>query len=220
MIKYCIFDLDGTLLDTLGSIGYYLNNTLSANGYSELTREECREYIGNGAKMLVRRALKKSGEEREEVITRVLSQYSAAYDKAPYYLTVPYDGIMELIAGLKARGVTLAVLSNKPNSTTQSVVREFFADGFQLVRGALDGVPLKPEPAACLALMEIMGAAPNECAFIGDTGVDIETGKRASVGLKIGVSWGFRDTEELLLSGADKIAQSSSDILKFVCEVE
>lgn len=216
MIKYCIFDLDGTLLNTLDSIRYYLNRTLGEYGFDGITREECRRFIGDGAKKLVSRALESRGVTDAELCERVLKSYNKAYDSSPYYLTEPYRGIPELISALSSRGITLAVLSNKPDSTARSVVSEFFGDAFSLVRGALDGVKLKPEPDACLEMIKNMGAAPSEVAFIGDTGVDIETGKRATVGFTVGVSWGFREREELIIAGADRVADTPIEILEII----
>lgn len=216
MIKYCIFDLDGTLLDTLKSIRYYLNNTLAANGYRELTEDECRRFIGDGARMLVTRALAVSSETRPEVISRVLGEYNTAYDRDPYYLTEPYPGIIEALDVLSSHGITLCVLSNKPDSTARQVVRRFFGDSFRLVRGGCDGVPLKPDPSAAVDMIACMGTDRSEVAFIGDTAVDIETGKRTGTALTLGVSWGFRDAEELVSAGADVIADTADDLTRII----
>lgn len=216
MIKYCIFDLDGTLLDTLGSIRYYLNRTLSSHGYREVTKEECKSFIGDGARMLVTRALKVSGEEDSEAIERVLRKYNAAYDSDPYYLTEAYPGIVDALSELSSHGVTLAVLSNKPDSTAVQVVTRFFGNSFSTVRGGREGVPLKPDPRAALDMIEAMGAGESEVAFIGDTAVDIETGRRARVGLTLGVSWGFRDRAELISLGADAIADTAEDLTRII----
>ena len=218
MIKYCIFDLDGTLLNTLNSIKYYLNNTLRDNGIGEITLEECRQFIGDGAKMLCMRALNSRGVYDGEILSRVLSQYNDAYHKNPYYLTAPYPDITDTLDKLSSRGITLAVLSNKPDRTAKAVCEKFFAGRFHFVMGGIDGVPLKPAPDSCISLMQKMGANPSEVAFIGDTGVDIETGVRAGCGKKIGVSWGFRDREELVAMGADTVLDTAHDLLNFIGE--
>ena len=216
MIKYCIFDLDGTLLNTLTSIRYFLNASLLRFGFPEITLDECRSFIGNGARILVCRALAARGVTDNDAIESVLSDFKATYDERPYYLTEPYPDIIKVIDELLANGITLGVLSNKPDSALKSVVRSFFGDRFAFISGGRENIPLKPDPTACLAMLGDMAALPEELAFIGDSDVDIETAKRVGAALSIGVSWGFRDRGELLLAGADKIADTAYDILKYV----
>ncbi len=213
MIKAVIFDLDGTLLDTLTSIHFYLNKTLRENGYAEISREDCRRFIGNGARVLVQRALRSVGEEDEAVLARVLSQYNAAYDADPYYLTEPYEGIMPLLTTLSARGVRLGVLSNKPDPTVCSLSRHFFGDLFSESRGGCEGVPLKPDPVALSGMLMRLGVLPSELLYVGDSGVDIETGRAVGAALTVGVSWGFRDTDELIGCGADTVVNPPEQIL-------
>jgi phosphoglycolate phosphatase len=210
MKKYCIFDLDGTLLNTLSTITYYLNGAITPLGATPVSEEECKYFIGDGAANLVRRALTSRGLYSEESFPDILKSYKNAYDSAPLYLTEPYPGITELIDWLCREGVTLAVLSNKPNEATVAVVREFFGDKFAYVQGGMDKIPLKPSPEAPLRLASLMGANPCEVAFIGDTAVDIETAKNMGAALAVGVSWGFRSEYELKEAGADVIVASPS----------
>lgn len=213
MIKYCIFDLDGTLLNTLPTILYYLNKTLGAFGYSEVTEAQCRRYVGDGAAVLIERALADRGCTDSSEVKRILDIYKAAYDEAPLYLTEPYPGIFDLIDRLKARGITLGVVSNKPDFAARTVVSSFFGeDTFASVVGGREGVRLKPSPDAPLSLLSELGGVPSECAFIGDTDVDIFTGKNMGAALSIGVLWGFRDMDELNRAGADVIV-SNTDLL-------
>ncbi len=212
MIKYCIFDLDGTLLDTLPTIKHYLNETLVGYGLSPVGDAETKRYIGDGAYQLIYRAFSEQGVTCEKTIERALSEYKAAYESYPYYLTKVYDGITDALDELKARGVTLAVLSNKPNAATLAVISHFLPDRFRVVRGGVDGIPLKPNSTAPLAVAAELGAAPDECAFIGDTSVDILTGINMGAGLTVGVSWGFREREELLGAGASIIANHPSEL--------
>ncbi len=216
MIKYCIFDLDGTLLNTLPTILYYLNDTLAAFGYPSATEEECKRYVGDGAYKLIERALADRGERDVAVIERVLSVYKQAYDDAPLYLTEPYEGICELLSALSSAGVMLGVVSNKPDFATRKVVSSFFGDRFSYVVGARDGVPLKPSPDSAVELVCKMGGAPSECAFIGDTGVDIVTGKNMGAALSIGVLWGFRDEGELCSAGADATVSHPNEIASLI----
>ncbi len=216
MIKCCIFDLDGTLLNTLSTIHYYLNKTLDKNGILPITREACQKYVGNGAKKLILRALAEKGIENEAVFSNVFRDYNAAYDADPYYLTEPYEKITELIDTLILRGVKLAVFSNKPDFATRAAISHFFPGKFSLVRGATDKTPLKPSPDGIFEILAELGSSPDECAYIGDSDVDVLTGKAAGVSKNIAVSWGFRSCEELLSAGAEIIVNSVGEILSHV----
>ena len=216
MIKCCIFDLDGTLLDTLPTIKYHLNNTLSAYGLPDATDADTKVYIGDGAYQLIYRAFTARGVSDPDVIQKALTEYKAAYDASPYYLTTVYDGIVEMLDRLCAAGVTLAVLSNKPDLAAGLVVEKFLSGKFDVVRGGRDGVALKPDPTAALDMLAELGFSPGECAFIGDTSVDITTGKNMGAAISVGVLWGFRDRAELAAAGADVIVDAASDILTAV----
>ena len=211
MIKCCIFDLDGTLLNTIPSITYYINKTFREAGFSEITEEDTKRFIGNGASKLIERALRHVGAYSESVHKDILRKYNAVYDSDPYYLTEPYSGIGELVFDLHRRGVKLAVLSNKPDSTTRLCVSHFFEGKFDAVLGGTDGMPLKPAPDSTEAVLRILQCAASETAFIGDSDVDIITGRNAGVALTVGAAWGFRGEEELRLAGADKVFDTPSD---------
>ena len=214
MIKCCIFDLDGTILDTLSTIVHYVNKTLHKFGYGSISEEEGKYFIGGGARKLIALSLAHFGENDPEIIERVLEYYDGEYRSDPYYLTRVFDGISELLLSLKERGVALAVLSNKQDAITKDAVAHFFPGKFDTVAGGRQGVPLKPAPDAALALISELGYTPEECAFIGDTAVDIETGRNMSAGLVIGVTWGLREREEL--ASADLTASSANDVLSAV----
>ena len=216
MIRCVIFDLDGTLLNTVTSITYYVNKTLAAEGIAPISEEDTKVFIGNGAKKLIERALRSRGIEDPQTVARVIESYNGSYNSDPYYLTYPYSGITELVAILKAEGYSIGVLSNKPETTLLPIVKYFFGDVFDSVRGGRDSESLKPDPGSTLDMLREMGASPSELAFIGDTSVDILTAKNAGAALSVGVSWGFRGTEELRLSGADKIADTAEDVLSFI----
>ena len=214
MIKACIFDLDGTLLDTITTITYYVNLILRREGLGEITEDECKYFAGNGAKKLIERSLSKFGIDDEEIFLRVLSDYMDAYNEAPLYLTRPYDGIPELVEGLRGAGVRLAVLSNKPDEAVGDIIDSFFKGSFEIVRGGRDGVPLKPDPAAVFDILAEMGIDRDEALYVGDTNVDMLTGRAAGAHKTIGVSWGFRKVDELLGAGADIIVHHPSEILE------
>jgi len=215
MIECCIFDLDGTLLNTLKTITHYVNRTLVNHGIEPIGEDDCRRFIGNGAKQLIDSALKFRGAYDENFSQLVLNEYNAAYNENTSYLTVEYEGITEMLKSLAARGVKLGVLSNKPEETTRLAVEKFFPNIFCIVHGGRAGVRLKPHPDALLEMISDMGAEISKVAYIGDTGVDVQTGKAACVGITVGVSWGFRDRDDLV--GADVISDSI-DALKKVIE--
>ena len=216
MIKFCIFDLDGTLFNTLTTITHYVNKTLGDHGIAPITEEECCSFIGHGARTLIKRALASKGIFDDELSARLLDEYNATYNADTLYLTEPYDGIPELLSALRARGVRLGVLSNKPNETTTIIISSFFDGIFDDVRGGREGVALKPSPEAVNMMIADFGCSPDEVMFIGDTKVDIETGLSAGVGAAVGVSWGFRTREELVLAGATAVADTPFDVLSEV----
>ena len=167
--------------------------------------------------MLMRRALQSRNALDEKTFPKLLSEYKSAYDDAPLYLTEPYPGVLAAIEQLRLQGLTLSVLSNKPHESTVSLIREIFGDSFAFVLGGREGVALKPSPEAPLELARLMGADPSQIAFIGDTGVDIETAKNMKAGLSVGVEWGFRKREELEAAGADVIVSSATELYGAIC---
>lgn len=213
MIKYVLFDLDGTLLSTLDTINYHLNAALSSLSLGSVTLEDTRQFIGNGARKLVARALAKNGVTDDKTVARVLEIYNSAYDSDPLPLTYPYEGIVDLVDALYERGVTLGVVTNKPEPTAIKLVESFFPGKFAFVRGGKSGVMLKPDPKEALSLLHGVGGKASECAFVGDTDVDIFTGKNMGAALSIGVSWGFRSCEELSSVGADLVLDNAKDVL-------
>ena len=219
MIKLCIFDLDGTLLDTIKGITYFVNQTLAAEAIAPISEKECKRFVGDGARLLIHRALVSRGIDSDERTDDILKKYLAAYNAEPNKLTEAYDGIVSALAALRKSGVRLAVLSNKPNVTTLAVVERYFPNTFDAVYGARDSVELKPVPDAALAIARELGALPSEVAFIGDTSVDIITGKNMEAALSVGVLWGFREEAELLMAGADCLARTALDLPRIILGV-
>ena len=216
MIKYVLFDLDGTLLATLDTITYHLNSALSAHGLQTITAHDTRNFIGNGARKLVSRAVNMSGVDNENVISDVLTMYNGAYHSDPIPSTQPYEGIINLVDILHKKGIKLAVLTNKPDDTAKKLVEHFFEGKFDIVSGGRAGIVLKPDPKEALCVLAGLGGALKECAFIGDTSVDILTGKNMGAALSIGVSWGFRSREEIYDSGADYVTDTADELLKIL----
>ena len=219
MTRCVIFDLDGTLLYTLDSILYHLNNTLRDHGCAEISIEQCRDYIGNGARLLVSRALAAGGVSDPGTVECVLREYNAAYNSDPLPHTYPYDGITELVDSLVAEGVCVCVVTNKPEPTAVQLVEHFFGERVRFVRGGRAGAVLKPDPTDTLEVIASVGATPATTAFVGDTSVDILTGKAARVAVSIGVEWGFRTRCELAEAGADFITDRPSEILGVIRKI-
>ncbi|OGR09542.1 MAG: hypothetical protein A2341_16655 [Deltaproteobacteria bacterium RIFOXYB12_FULL_58_9] len=196
-----IFDLDGTLLDTSEDLADSANRALQRLGAPTHTVADYMTFIGAGAVELVRCALP---EDRRDptTIKRCLELFREEYGKAWNVKTHPYPGILDMLDGVVDRGIPMAVLSNKPEIFTVPAVKAYFDKyPFLRVAGAVDGVPRKPDPSVALDMAEGFGHPPNRCWFVGDSGIDMETGKRAGM-RSIGVLWGFRKQAELLERGA------------------
>ena len=212
MKKLCIFDLDGTLLNTLDSIAYYVNDTMKHFGLPVIETEKIRTFVGNGAKNLISRSLRYNGSELDA--EKVLSVYIEKYNSDALYLVKPYEGIPELLSKLRENGVTLAVLSNKPHSSTSIMIDKIFGkDLFSVVRGPYNNEKVKPEPAVANEIAK--GFEKENCFFIGDSDVDIKTGRNALMHT-VGVTWGFRDRDVLQNAGAEKIVSKAADIADIV----
>jgi len=208
-----LFDLDGTLLDSLHDIGASLNHALEVHGLPPHPLPAYRHFVGEGVQVLVSRALPPG---REALHAPVLATYRAHYAEHLLDNTRPFPGIPQVLARLEEEGVKLAVLSNKPDAATRRLVTALLPQvPFAAVYGERVGVPRKPDPTAALALAAELGVAPGECAFVGDTGVDMATA-RASGMWAVGVPWGFRDVDELESHGAQVIAPTSEALLRAV----
>ena len=215
-MKACIFDLDGTLTNTLESMTYSVNLTLKEMGLSQITKDQCRMFVGNGARVLIEESLKVSGDPKASRIEEGMKIYGRIFDQNCTYQVTLYEVIPEMLKALKDRGIHLAVLSNKPDRQTVKVVKEIFGDNiFDYAQGQKDGIRRKPEPDGVWYLMEQMQVSKEECLYIGDSEVDAATGKNA--GLKtIGVLWGFRDRKTLETAGADHLIERPEELLQFV----
>jgi len=210
-----IFDLDGTLLDTIEDLAAAMNTALAANGLPRRSDVEAhKRMVGDGVAQYVLRAMPADRRCDEALAARVTADYRAAYAAGWRNRTGPYQGVEAMLDELRRRRVRSAVLSNKPDDTTRATVEAFLGlDRFDIVRGARDGVPLKPDPAAALAMAEQMRLAPAECAYVGDTATDMKTAKAAGM-YAIGALWGFRDAAELTSAGADVLAEAPSDVAR------
>ena len=211
-IRAVVLDVDGTILDTLNTISYYVNDALRACGFPSVPKDTVRKSVGNGATLLIRRVLAAVGETGEDAFRRVYDLYNKEYNAAPLYLTKPFDGIPEILAAWHARGVKIGVLSNKPHEATFPLVRHFFGDTVDEVFGGRPDVPLKPDPTALLSILRDFDITPAELVYIGDSGVDVTLGRRVGAALTVGVLWGLREKEELTAAGADRILQTPAEL--------
>lgn len=215
-MKACIFDLDGTLTNTLESMTYSVNLTLEEMGLSKITKDQCRLFVGNGARVLTEKSLKAAGDTDASRIEEGMEIYGRIFDRNCTYHVTPYEGIPEMLKALKDKGIHLAVLSNKPDRQTVKVVKAIFGEElFDYAQGQKEGIRRKPEPDGVWYLMEQMHVSKEECLYIGDSEVDAATGRNA--GLKtIGVLWGFRDRKTLETAGADDLIDRPDELLQFV----
>ena len=203
MYRLCIFDLDGTLTDTLDSLEYSVNETMREMNLKSITKEQCRMFVGNGSKVLLERALEVSGDPDKLRIDEAMEVYDRVFKVNCTYKVVPYEGIRELLEELKSRDIKLAVLSNKPDREVKSVVKKIFnEDTFDIARGQLEGTPRKPDPTAVHEIIDELQVDLSEVMYIGDSEVDIATGHAAKV-KTVGVLWGFRSREVLMDAGAE-----------------
>ena len=190
------------MTDTLESMTRSVNLTLERMGQPVITLEQCREFVGSGARKLMERTLKACGDEDLVRIEEAMEIYGRVFAENCTYHVKPFDGIEKMLKALKERGIYLAVLSNKPDGQTKDVVHTFFGDAiFDYVQGQKEEIPRKPDPAAVFAIMEMAGISREECVYIGDSDVDMCTGNNAGV-MTVGVSWGFRSREILKETGA------------------
>lgn len=215
-IKACIFDLDGTLTDTIRAIAHFGNMALGAYGMSAIPVEDYKIYVGDGRDKLIHRILNVHNADTLEMFEKVRSVYDKNYEKDYLYDTDAYDGIRELLKGLKNKGIKIAICSNKPDNVVHFVAENIFGkDYFDAVSGVIDGMPTKPDPYTALKIAEKLGVKPSECLFLGDTNVDIFTAKNAGM-TSVGVLWGFRTRTELVQAGADYIAEKPHVILQLI----
>ncbi len=208
-----LFDLDGTLLDTLADLAAACNAALRQHGCAQLSEETIKTYIGYGARQLVESAVRASRPTwPDEKIEPVYRTYREIYGRDWHVKTTLYPGIEQLISDLKGAGIKLAVLSNKPHESTLEVINYYFPERtFDLCYGQLNPFPTKPDPALALHIAQKLGVTPQQVALIGDSGSDMLTAVRAHM-TGIGVLWGFRDAEDLKDGGATFLAQDVAEL--------
>ena len=213
MVKLCVFDLDGTVLDTVHTIAYYGNFALSKHGIEPIDVEEYKYLAGTGAVNLVKNMLRFRNALTDENFEKVFYDYDTAYNANTSYMSRMFDGMPETLDAIKAMGIKIAIVSNKPHFATTGVVNALFGEGyFDLVYGQREGVPIKPDPTAVLQILSELGVEQKDCLYVGDTGTDMKTGTNSGL-YTVGVLWGFRGKEELLENGADITIEHPAQLL-------
>ncbi len=209
-----IFDLDGTLLDTITDIASSVNEILKKHALPSHSIQEYKYFVGSGFDTLVRRAVPK--EIEGERFIRLRDEMKNNYRNKYNDLTKPYEGIIALLKELNSRKINIAVLSNKPHEFVKPTLDAYFEGiHFDLMLGARQGIPIKPAPQGVFNIFEALNVDKSECIFIGDTAIDIQTGVSAGVDT-IGVLWGFRTEDELLKAGANHIVSHPKEILDYI----
>lgn len=213
--KAVLFDLDGTLLDTLGDLHSALNFAMKKNGFALHTMQETRSFVGNGVKKLIERALPENA--GEQALSACLDDFKAEYDRHINVLTKPYPGIVDVLHALRAQGVRVAVVSNKYDSAAKELVEAHFGSLVELCIGNLANVPVKPAPNTANMALAAFGITAAEAAYVGDSGVDCQTA--ANAGLPFyGVTWGFWDKDRLTVSGKNTaICDTAAELLAQLC---
>ena len=207
--KAVLFDMDGTLLDTIMDMADSVNHVLTVHGWPVRTLEEVRNFVGNGAGKLIERAV--GGAAAPEELPAIVAEYRAWYQTHSCIKTKPYPGIPEVLAALEKAGVKTAVVSNKPDATTKALAERFFPG--MLAFGQREELPPKPSPALVELALAELGVGLGDAAYVGDSEVDVATARNAGMPL-VTVSWGFRGREKLAFAGAETIVDDAEGLLR------
>ena len=213
--KAVLFDMDGTLLDTLEDLCDSTNHALAQMGYPLRGIEEIRRFIGNGAEKQIRRAVPEGTSEGK--IMETLAAFRAYYQDHCQIKTKVYDGLLDVLSELKEKGVKMAVVSNKPDAAVKKLSREYFGDRLDYAIGPSDGVRCKPYPDMAETALKALGIAKKDAVFVGDSEVDVQTGLNAGLDV-IAVSWGFRSRKVVIEAGAKMIADDAGELEKLILE--
>lgn len=211
--NFAIFDLDGTILDTLGDLRNSVNFALSKNNLPERTTEEIRQFVGNGIRLLIERAVPEN--TSDDVTDKCFDDFKVHYKDNSANLTKPYCGVVEMLNELKNNGIKLAVVSNKADFAVQGLIKQYFPDLFDFSVGERDGIKRKPSPDSVFVAMKHLGADKADTIYIGDSEVDIETANNSGVPC-IAVTWGFRDKDVLKKLNPQYIVNEPKEIVDII----
>ncbi len=212
--RLVIFDLDGTLVDTLADLATAMNVVLSRAGYPTHPTADYRFKVGNGVAKLVERALPEAARRQPAIVADTLQQFLDYYNRHDMEATAPYDGIPELLRQLRDQGLKLAVASNKPHAAAVEIVHHYFGqDLFDCVYGQRPGAPVKPDPTIVHDILHALDVPAEQTLYVGDSAVDMETARRGGL-TSVGVLWGFRPEAELREAGACHIVSHPSEIFR------
>lgn len=207
--KTVIFDLDGTLLDTLEDLTDSVNYALSVMEYPVRTIDEIRQFVGNGVKKLMERAVPENTNQQD--FDKCFGLFKEYYNLHSQDKTKPYDGVISLMRRLKAKGIKMAIVSNKLHEAVLDLRDIFFKDVIEVAIGDMPELKRKPEPDSCFKALELLGSSVEEAVYVGDSEVDIATARNAGLPC-IAVLWGFRDREFLISKGATVLAENADEV--------
>ncbi len=217
MIKAVLFDLDGTLVNSLQDLANATNYATAFFGVPAHDTEEFKYFVGDGIDKMIERAMPENLKDRETV-SRARIKFHEFYDIHYADNTCTYNGMPQLVQKLKNMGIKVAVVTNKAEPAALEVVNRLYGDVFDLVFGQREGVPTKPDPTLTLMAMDMLGVSPQECVFIGDSGMDVKTGVNSGA-LPVGVLWGFRKAEELLENGAKHLIDHPEQLINIINQI-
>lgn len=213
MIRACIFDLDGTIINTMESLKYAVNESLRELGFPGTDQEHVRQFIGHGGRNLIKAAISLYTDPCEEDVDKAYKTYKRIFAECCTYANEPYEGVPEALNEFRKRGLKLAVISNKSQQGVEACIHKVYGDGlFDIVCGERPGIPLKPDPTGIIDLAEKLGVRPEECLYIGDGEPDMQGGRAAGC-ITVGVTWGFRPREALEIYNPDYMIDSMEDLV-------
>lgn len=212
-MKAVVFDMDGTILDTLEDLRSSVNHALREHGLPERSSAEIRSFLGSGMVYLIHRAVPEATDPETEA--SVLASHKAYYPMHCAEQTKPYPGICELLSSLRDAGILTAVVSNKSDPNVQALVKDYFDGLFTVAVGARDGVPRKPSPELVEIALSELGVSKSDAVYIGDSDIDVATARNAGLSM-ITVLWGFRDKPQLIEAGAERFAENTDDVRRML----
>lgn len=213
MVRACIFDLDGTLLDTLQDLTNSVNAALAACDFPQRSLDEVRAFVGNGVRRLMRRAVPDGTSDAD--YEKAYAYFLDVYEREKAHYTRPYAGVIDTVQALQARGIRCAVLSNKNDDAVRALCAQYFPEVFEMTQGLCQGIAAKPAPDALFKICERLGIAIDDAVYVGDSEVDVATAEAAGMRL-IAVTWGFRSREALIEAGAHTLIDTPKDLLRLL----